>query len=146
MSPGHISSAWQHVTRDCKTRWHMSRSTHQFTGNTGTEEQRKWHQEDAGGESRLYRFYMTNPASLRNKEKEGKTKGQETEDKGDLKKDLLWISVVVQWLRLQAPNTGGPGSTPGQGTRFHTPQLKILSAATKSSHATPMAWHSQRNK
>ena len=25
--------------------------------------------------------------------------------------------LVVQWLRLQAPNAGGPGSIPGQGTR-----------------------------
>ena len=45
----------------------------------------------------------------------------------------LWIfqkhivegtSLVVQWLRLLAPNAGGPGSIPDQGTRFHTPQLK----------------------
>ncbi|TEA36710.1 hypothetical protein DBR06_SOUSAS310123, partial [Sousa chinensis] len=39
-------------------------------------------------------------------------------------------SLVVQWLRLHAPNAGGPGSIPGQGTRFHR------HAATKSSHAT----------
>ncbi|TEA42709.1 hypothetical protein DBR06_SOUSAS1610227, partial [Sousa chinensis] len=26
-------------------------------------------------------------------------------------------SLVVQWLRLHAPNTGGLGSIPGQGTR-----------------------------
>ncbi|TEA38635.1 hypothetical protein DBR06_SOUSAS110563, partial [Sousa chinensis] len=38
-------------------------------------------------------------------------------------------SLVVQWLRLQAPNAGGPGSIPGQGTRSH------MHAATKSSHA-----------
>ena len=25
--------------------------------------------------------------------------------------------LVVQWLRLHAPNTGGPGLIPGQGTR-----------------------------
>ena len=34
------------------------------------------------------------------------------------------ISLVVQWIRLQAPNAGGPGSIPGQGTRFHMPRLK----------------------
>ena len=28
-------------------------------------------------------------------------------------------SLVAQWLRLCAPNAGGPGSTPGQGTRSH---------------------------
>ncbi|TEA39728.1 hypothetical protein DBR06_SOUSAS3410210, partial [Sousa chinensis] len=33
--------------------------------------------------------------------------------------------MVVQWLRLQAPNAGGPGSIPGQGTRSYMPQLKI---------------------
>ena len=29
----------------------------------------------------------------------------------------LGTSLVVQWLRLGTPNTGGPGSIPGQGTR-----------------------------
>ena len=33
-------------------------------------------------------------------------------------------SLVVQWLRLHAPNAGGPGSIPGQGTRSHMPQLR----------------------
>ncbi|TEA23034.1 hypothetical protein DBR06_SOUSAS12510026, partial [Sousa chinensis] len=37
-------------------------------------------------------------------------------------------SLVVQWVRLHAPNAGGPGSIPGQGTRSH------MHAATKSSH------------
>ncbi|TEA31633.1 hypothetical protein DBR06_SOUSAS7710076, partial [Sousa chinensis] len=31
-------------------------------------------------------------------------------------------SLVVQWLRLHARNTGGLGSIPGQGTRSHMPQ------------------------
>ena len=34
-------------------------------------------------------------------------------------------SLVVQWLRLQAPNAGGPGSIPVQGTRSHMPQLRF---------------------
>ena len=34
-------------------------------------------------------------------------------------------SLVVQWLRLRAPNAGGPGSIPAQGT-------KIPHAATKT--------------
>ena len=38
--------------------------------------------------------------------------------------------LVAQWLRLCAPNAGGPGSIPGQGTRSH------MHAATKSLHAT----------
>ena len=44
-------------------------------------------------------------------------------------KSFSGISVVVQWLRLCTPNSGGLGSTPGQGTRSH------MHAATKSSHA-----------
>ena len=36
----------------------------------------------------------------------------------------LGISLVIQWLRLQGSNVGCPGSTPGQGTRSHMPQLK----------------------
>ena len=31
---------------------------------------------------------------------------------------------MVQWLRLRAPNAGGPGLIPGQGTRSHVPQLR----------------------
>jgi len=34
-------------------------------------------------------------------------------------------SLVVQWLRLHAPNTGGLGSIPHQGTRSHVPQLRV---------------------
>ncbi|TEA30491.1 hypothetical protein DBR06_SOUSAS12410037, partial [Sousa chinensis] len=34
-------------------------------------------------------------------------------------------SLVVQWVRLRAPNAGGPGSMPGRGTRSH------MHAATK---------------
>ena len=36
-------------------------------------------------------------------------------------------SLVVQWLRLRAPNAGGPGSICGQGT-------KILHTTTKPVH------------
>ena len=38
-------------------------------------------------------------------------------------------SLVVQWLRLRAPNAGGLGSILGQGTRSH------MRATTKRSHA-----------
>ncbi|TEA36974.1 hypothetical protein DBR06_SOUSAS210107, partial [Sousa chinensis] len=36
-------------------------------------------------------------------------------------------SPVVQWLRLRlhAPNAGGPGSIPSQGTRSHIPLLRV---------------------
>ena len=54
----------------------------------------------------------------------------------------MGASLVVQWLRLRAPNAGGPGSIPGQGTRSHVPQLsvpvqqlKIPHAATKTGRA-----------
>ena len=42
---------------------------------------------------------------------------------------------MVQWLRFQAPNAGGPGSIAGKETRSHHPQLKILHAATKTHHS-----------
>ena len=32
---------------------------------------------------------------------------------------------MVQWLTLWAPNAGGLGSVPGQGTRSHMQQLKL---------------------
>ena len=43
-------------------------------------------------------------------------------------------SLVVQWLRLCAPNAGGPGSVPGQGIRSHMLQRrsKIPRATTKT--------------
>ncbi|TEA35059.1 hypothetical protein DBR06_SOUSAS33710015, partial [Sousa chinensis] len=34
-------------------------------------------------------------------------------------------SLVAQWLGRHAPNAGGPGSVPGQGTRSHMPQLRV---------------------
>ena len=39
-------------------------------------------------------------------------------------------SLVVQWLRLRAPDAGDPGSKPGQGTSSHMPQLKIQHSHT----------------
>ena len=39
-------------------------------------------------------------------------------------KTSLRASLVVWWLRLRAPNIGGLGSIPGQGTRFCVPQLR----------------------
>ena len=34
--------------------------------------------------------------------------------------------LVVQWLRLRAPNAGGPGSILVKRTRSHMPQLRVL--------------------
>ena len=45
----------------------------------------------------------------------------------------LWTSPVVQWLRLHAPSAGGPGSIPGQGSRSHTPQLRVCMLQLKDS-------------
>ena len=50
------------------------------------------------------------------------------------KNQMIGTSLVVQQLRLCAPNAGGRGSIPGQGTRSYVPQLKILHAATKILH------------
>ena len=49
----------------------------------------------------------------------------------EAKRYLLGTSLVVQWLRLCAPNAGGQGLIPGQGTRSHVSQLKILHATVK---------------
>ena len=57
-----------------------------------------------------------------------------------LKEQETGTSLVVQWLRLHAPNAGGPGSIPGQGTRSH------MHATTKSLHAATKTWRSQINK
>ena len=43
-----------------------------------------------------------------------------------LMKRYLESSLVVQWLRLHAPNAEGPGSIPGQEiNRGHMPQARI---------------------
>ena len=43
-------------------------------------------------------------------------------------------SLVVQWLRLHAPNAEVLGLIPGQGTISHMLQLKILRATAKIQH------------
>ena len=44
--------------------------------------------------------------------------------------------LVTQWLRLCAPDAGGPSSIPGQGTIFHMPlKNKILHVSTKPGHS-----------
>ena len=50
-------------------------------------------------------------------------------------KDNLGTSLVVQWLRLRAPNAGGPGLIPGQGTSSHVPQLRVRMRQLKIPHA-----------
>ena len=45
-----------------------------------------------------------------------------------LREDNLETSLVVQWLRLHAPNAGDLGSIPGQGTRSHMQQVRLSTA------------------
>ena len=40
------------------------------------------------------------------------------------KKKIPGTSLVVQWLKLCAPNAEGRGSIPGLRTRSHMPQLR----------------------
>ena len=56
--------------------------------------------------------------------------------------------MVVQWVKLPAPNSGGPSLIPGQGARSHLPQLKILHATMKikDPRAAAKTWHSQKKK
>ena len=48
-----------------------------------------------------------------------KTLMKETEDDKQIKRYAMGTSMVVQWLRLCAPNAGGPSLIPGLGTRSH---------------------------
>ena len=41
---------------------------------------------------------------------------------GDLRIKIIGTFLVVQWLRLLAPNAGDLGLTPSQGTRSPLPQ------------------------
>ena len=52
-----------------------------------------------------------------------------------LKLNNVGIFLVVQWLRLHAPEAGSLGLIPGQGTRSHIPQLSS-DAALKSLQVT----------
>ena len=61
----------------------------------------------------------------------------------------MWTgtSLVVQWLRLRAPNAGGPGSIPGQGTRSHMHDTtKSPHEAMKIARAASKIQSSQINK
>ena len=41
----------------------------------------------------------------------------ETQRHKQVESEWMGTSLVVQWVRLCAPNAGGPGSIPGQGSR-----------------------------
>ena len=48
--------------------------------------------------------------------------------KTERKWTLSGTSLVVQWLRLSAPNAEGLDSVPGQGARSHMPHLRPSAA------------------
>ena len=50
------------------------------------------------------------------------------------------------WLRLFAPNAGGLGLSPGQGTRSHMWQLRVHMLQLNLLRATNKTQHSQINK
>ena len=58
----------------------------------------------------------------------------------------IGTSLVVQWLRLHTPNAGSLGSIPGQGTRFHMPQLRARMPQLRSPGAPTKTWCNQINK
>ena len=62
------------------------------------------------------------------------------EGASEIERNGVVISLVVQWLRLHTPNTGGLGSIPGQGIGPNMPQLRW-----KTPQATAKTQHSQTN-
>ena len=58
---------------------------------------------------------------------------------------MLGTSLLVQWLRLSAPNAGGPGSIPGQGTRSHMLQLRPGEAKYGKGNGTPLQYSCLEN-
>ena len=52
---------------------------------------------------------------------------------------------MVQWLRLQAPNTGGLGLIPEHGTRSYMPQVTVTMPQIKILHTATKTKHSQIN-
>ena len=59
--------------------------------------------------------------------------------------EYLGAFLAVQWLRLHAPNAGGWGSIPGQGTRSHMLQLRVCILQLKIPSAVTETWCSQIN-
>ena len=54
---------------------------------------------------------------------------------GHQKQYMLWTSLVVQWLRVCTPNSGGLSVIPGEGTRPHMPELRVCMLQLKILHA-----------
>ena len=108
--------------------------------------------------SMIERSIMSNTAEGSNNMKANIKTRTFVRNKDHLKMEL-GTTLVVQWVRLHAPNVGGPSSIPGRGTRSHMHaatkslhartkrsrmlQLKILCAARKIPSATIKTRHSQ---
>ena len=59
----------------------------------------------------------------------------------------IWgASLVILYIGFSTANAGGPGSIPGQGTRSHTPWLRVHVPQLKILYATTKTQHSQVNK
>ena len=54
--------------------------------------------------------------------------------------------LVVQWLRLHAPNAGSLSLSSGQGTRSYMPQLRVLMLQLNILHAATKTHPAQSNK
>ena len=58
----------------------------------------------------------------------GSSRGSKNQSQFFKKKKILGTSLVTQWLSLRAPNAGGQGLIPGQGTRAQMLQLRLHTA------------------
>ena len=56
----------------------------------------------------------------------------------EIKNKVLGTSLIVQWLRLRAPNAGSLGLIPGQGTRSHMPQIRVRMSQLNIPNAATM--------
>ena len=62
------------------------------------------------------------------------------------KNTYLETSLVIQWLRLRAPNAGGPGLILGQRNRPHMLQLRVHLLQLKIPNVATKTQCSQINK
>ena len=60
--------------------------------------------------------------------------GRELETDERFKSSWNGTSLVVRWLKLLAPNAGGPGLIPSQGTIYHIPQLRVCMPQLRIPH------------
>ena len=78
-------------------------------------------------------LFLLSMKSLQPRKSESKGEGPSRDQTGSTiplrqgcRKISVWgTSLVVQWLTLLTPNTGGLGSIPDRGTRSHVRQLRL---------------------